>query len=54
MYEMDGKQYLLVPAASTAGGRGGGAGMPPTPGGSPEADPPATGPMGWVAYALPK
>jgi quinoprotein glucose dehydrogenase len=26
MYEMEGRQYLLVPAASTAGGRGGGAG----------------------------
>jgi quinoprotein glucose dehydrogenase len=54
MYEMDGRQYLLVPAASAAGGRGGGAGMPPTQGGSPEADSSATGPMGWVAYALPK
>ena len=59
MYEMDGRQYLLVPAASTAGGRGGGAGVPPAPGGSPAAGPtaagsPATGPMGWVAYALPK
>ena len=27
MYQTDGKQYLLVPAASTAGGRGGGAGV---------------------------
>ncbi|HET9218951.1 MAG TPA: PQQ-binding-like beta-propeller repeat protein [Terriglobia bacterium] len=43
MYEMDGRQYLLVPAASSAGG-GRGA-VPP---------PPGTGsPMGWVAYALP-
>jgi quinoprotein glucose dehydrogenase len=41
MYETDGRQYLLVPAASTAGGRGGG-----TP-------PPAGVPLGWVAYALP-
>ena len=40
MYEMDGRQYLLVPAASSAGGRGGAA-----------ADP--TAPLGWVAYALP-
>jgi quinoprotein glucose dehydrogenase len=42
MYETDGKQYLLVPAASTAGGRG-------------AAVPPAAGaPMGWIAYALPR
>ena len=39
MYEMAGRQYLLVPAAST----------PPR-----GARPPATaGPLGWVAYALP-
>jgi quinoprotein glucose dehydrogenase len=43
MYEMDGRQYLLVPAAGSAGG-GRGAG-PATPG--------AAAPMGWVAYALP-
>jgi quinoprotein glucose dehydrogenase len=42
MYETDGRQYLLVPAASTAGGRG-----VPTP------PPDSGGPMGWVAYALP-
>jgi quinoprotein glucose dehydrogenase len=42
MYEMDGRQYLLVPAASAAGGRGG-------------ASPAAPGaPLGWVAYALPR
>jgi quinoprotein glucose dehydrogenase len=41
MYETDGKQYLLVPAASAAGGRGAGA------------PPPAGSPLGWVAYALP-
>jgi quinoprotein glucose dehydrogenase len=41
MYETDGRQYLMVPAASTAGGRGGGA------------PPPAGTPLGWVAYALP-
>jgi len=45
MYEMAGRQYLVVPAASTAGGRGAGpASMP--------ADSHAA-PMGWVAYALP-
>jgi len=55
MYEMDGKQYLLVPAASTAGGRGAGAGVPPAPGGNPAANPAATTePMGWVAYTLSK
>ena len=44
MYEMDGKQYLLVPAAgAAAGGRGGG--VPAVPG--------AAAPMGWVAYAVP-
>jgi quinoprotein glucose dehydrogenase len=42
MYEMDGRQYLLVPAASSAGGRGGAQGTPATP-----------APLGWVAYALP-
>jgi quinoprotein glucose dehydrogenase len=42
MYEMDGRQYLLVPAASTAGGRGSAA--PPAG---------ADAPLGWVAYALP-
>jgi quinoprotein glucose dehydrogenase len=41
MYETDGKQYLLVPAASTPGGRG-----VPTPS-------PSGGPMGWITYALP-
>ena len=39
MYEMGGRQYLLVPAAGTPP-RGGG------PGG--------TSPLGWVAYALPR
>ena len=42
MYEMDGRQYLLVPAAATAGG---GRGAAPAPG--------AAAPLGWVAYALP-
>ncbi|MEO5924226.1 MAG: PQQ-binding-like beta-propeller repeat protein [Bryobacteraceae bacterium] len=45
MYEMDGRQYLLVPAASSAGGRGRG-GPPATAGSQPA-------PLGWVAYALP-
>jgi quinoprotein glucose dehydrogenase len=51
MYVMDGRQYLLVPAASTAGtGRGGGAASTPpgAPGGAA-----GDAPMGWVAYALP-
>jgi hypothetical protein len=38
MYLMDGRQYLLVAAASTPGGRGAA---------------PAPAPLGWVAYALP-
>ena len=39
MYEMAGRQYLLVPAAST----------PPR-----GAGPGTTAPLGWVAYALPR
>ena len=39
MYEMDGRQYLLVPAADT----------PPR-----GAGPGAAAPLGWVAYALPR
>jgi hypothetical protein len=46
MYEMDGRQYLLVPAASSAGGRGRGGPPPAAPAGEPA-------PLGWVAYALP-
>jgi quinoprotein glucose dehydrogenase len=43
MYEMDGRQYLLVPASpAAAGGRGA---VPAVPG--------TGGPLGWVAYALP-
>jgi quinoprotein glucose dehydrogenase len=38
MYEMSGRQYLLVPAAST----------PPRGAG------PADAPLGWIAYALPR
>lgn len=50
MYEMDGRQYLLVPAASTTGGRGSGAAAPVA---GPQAAATATAPMGWVVYALP-
>jgi quinoprotein glucose dehydrogenase len=50
MYEMGGRQYLLVPAASFAGGRGrGGSAAPPPPSQASG----ETAPMGWVAYALP-
>jgi quinoprotein glucose dehydrogenase len=42
MYETGGRQHLLVPAAGTAGGRG----AAPAPA--------APGPLGWVAYALPR
>jgi quinoprotein glucose dehydrogenase len=41
MYQMDGRQYLVVPAASRPGAAA--AASPPPPG----------TPMGWVAYALP-
>jgi quinoprotein glucose dehydrogenase len=51
MYETDGRQYLLVPAASAAG-RGAGAA---TAAGLPaEALAKAGAPLGWVAYALPR
>ena len=43
MYLMDGRQYVLVAAASAAGGRSAGSGLVPP-----------SGPMGWVAYALPE
>jgi quinoprotein glucose dehydrogenase len=52
MYETAGRQYLVVPAAGTAGGRGRGAGPAAAPAG-PQGPPAASGPMGWVAYALP-
>jgi quinoprotein glucose dehydrogenase len=42
MYETGGRQFLLVPAASAPGGRGAQPGPPPA------------GPLGWVAYALPR
>jgi quinoprotein glucose dehydrogenase len=51
MYEMEGRTYLLVTAAGSAGGPGAGA-APATAGALPT--PPAVdGPMGWVAYSLP-
>jgi quinoprotein glucose dehydrogenase len=43
MYETGGKQYLLVPAAASAGGARGG--VPAAP---------AAAPLGWVVYALPR
>src|SRR5688572_23061176 len=43
MYEMEGKTYLLVPAASSASSRGRGAGPVAAP---------TDAPMGWVAYSL--
>ena len=50
MYQVGGKPYLLVPAASSAGGRGVGGGVAaPADGGIGTPSPP----MGWVAYALP-
>ena len=49
MYEMDGRQYLLVPAASSTGGRGRGSAPAATPAGSANQN----APLGWVAYALP-
>jgi quinoprotein glucose dehydrogenase len=51
MYQIGGKPYLLVPAASSAGGRGAGGAGAGVPGGA--AANPASAPMGWVAYALP-
>ena len=45
MYEMDGRSYLLVPAAGTAPTGRGGAAVPAVP---------ADAPMGWVAYSLPQ
>jgi quinoprotein glucose dehydrogenase len=52
MYEMNGRQYLVVPASGTAGGRGRGAAPAAAPAGGPQGSP-AAAPMGWVAYALP-
>jgi quinoprotein glucose dehydrogenase len=46
MYEMGGRQFLVVPAAGTSEGRGAGAPPVPAAGNQP--------PMGWVAYALPR
>jgi quinoprotein glucose dehydrogenase len=49
MYEMEGRQYLLVPAASVArtSVAGGVATAPPQGAAA------TTAPMGWIAYALP-
>ena len=52
MYEMDGKQYLLIPAAASSG-RGRGAGPVAAPAGGPAGATDAGAPMGWVAYTLP-
>ena len=49
MYEMDGRQYLLVPAAASAGGRGRGGPPAVAPAGATA----QTAPLGWVVYALP-
>ena len=55
MYEMDGKTYLLVPAAGAAAGGGRGAGpAAAAPAGAPQTTPTPTGPMGWVVYSLTK
>ncbi len=51
MYELDGRQYLLV-TASAAPARGGAAAGAPAPGGAPATAP--SGPTGIIAYALPK
>jgi len=46
MYEVDGRQYLVLTASTAAGGRGGR--------GAVETPAPTDGPVGIVAYALPK
>ena len=48
MYELDGRQYLLVTASTAQAGRGGGRG------GADAALPAPAGPTGIVAYALPR
>jgi glucose dehydrogenase len=48
MYEMDGRQYLLVPAAISASGRGRGSAPAVAAAAAAQA-----APLGWVAYALP-
>jgi quinoprotein glucose dehydrogenase len=52
MYEMDGRQFLLVPAASVPRGSAAGvaAPVPPVP---PAGGAATAAPMGWIAYALP-
>ena len=53
MYQMDGKQYLLVPAASAPpGGRGAGAGPAAAPTPVTAAQGSTSSPLGWVVYTL--
>jgi len=52
MYEMGGRQYLLVPAAGApAAGRGAGTGPATAPATGPQGA--ASAPLGWVVYTLP-
>jgi quinoprotein glucose dehydrogenase len=52
MYEMSGRQYLLVPAAgAAAAGLGGGAVAAAAPATGPQGS--GSAPLGWVAYTLP-
>jgi quinoprotein glucose dehydrogenase len=48
MYQMNGRQYLLLPASSSAPRRGG-----PAAAQAPQAPAATDAPLGWVAYALP-
>jgi hypothetical protein len=50
MFEMGGRQYLLVPAASTPPR---GAGAAPAPAPAAQGIAAAAAPLGWVASALP-
>jgi quinoprotein glucose dehydrogenase len=53
MYEMEGRQYLLVPAASIARSSGAGVAAAVPPAGAPQGAAATTAPMGWIAYTLP-
>jgi quinoprotein glucose dehydrogenase len=53
MYEMEGRQYLLVPAASTARSSGAGVAAAVPPAGAAQGAAATTAPMGWIAYTLP-
>jgi quinoprotein glucose dehydrogenase len=53
MYEMEGRQYLLVPAASIPRSSGGGVAEAVPPAGAPLGAAATTAPMGWIAYTLP-